>query len=221
MTYAATVVVSPVGTAVQNGAALLGGLASITTASATQPFLLKIEPGQYDLGASAIFLKDFVDVEGSGQDATTIISAASTTILAGNNMELRQLSVINSGSATFQVGVGCYAAAVGFRMTSVTATASGSGMFVEALSGHGTFTSCTLIASGTSGAQGAGMFDNSNSASVVRDSLLRGNTYSVQIQSGSVNLANTELDGPASTGGGLTCVDCYNQSFTPVGPTCM
>jgi hypothetical protein len=51
--YKRTVLVSPVGTPQQNGTALRNALASITGASATNPYLLKIEPGIYDLGGSA------------------------------------------------------------------------------------------------------------------------------------------------------------------------
>jgi hypothetical protein len=40
-----TVVVSPVGTVTKNGTTLLNALASITDASPTNPYMLKIEPG--------------------------------------------------------------------------------------------------------------------------------------------------------------------------------
>ena len=64
--YKRTVVVSPVGTSAENGQALLNALAGIT-ASAADPYLLKLEPGVYDLGASPLTMKQYVDVEGSGE----------------------------------------------------------------------------------------------------------------------------------------------------------
>src|SRR5690349_21005478 len=46
-----TVIVSPKGTPSQNGAALLSAMTTIANAnpSAANPYLLKLEPGQYDL----------------------------------------------------------------------------------------------------------------------------------------------------------------------------
>ncbi len=72
--YRRTVVVSPVGTEAQNGAALLAALAGITDASATNPYLIKIEPGVYDIGASSIVMKSHVDIMGSGSNVTRITS---------------------------------------------------------------------------------------------------------------------------------------------------
>jgi hypothetical protein len=69
--YKRTVVVSPVpNDAVASGTALKNALNGITNASQTNPYLLKIEPGVYDLGSlqfSRLDMKSFVDVEGSGK----------------------------------------------------------------------------------------------------------------------------------------------------------
>src|SRR5690348_7050254 len=73
--YARTVVVSPVGTEVQNGWALGNTLAGITAASASTPYLLKIEPGVYDLNGAYLPMKPWVDVEGSGMNTTIITTS--------------------------------------------------------------------------------------------------------------------------------------------------
>src|SRR5262249_50049593 len=52
--------VRPVGTQAQNGIALLSTLAGITTASSTSPWLLKLQPGIYDIGSSTLAMKPFV-----------------------------------------------------------------------------------------------------------------------------------------------------------------
>jgi hypothetical protein len=70
--YVRTVIVSPVGTQLQNGTALLNALAGITGASPTNPYLLKIEPGVYDLGLLSLHMKPNVDIEGSGELVTRI-----------------------------------------------------------------------------------------------------------------------------------------------------
>jgi hypothetical protein len=97
---ARTVLVSPVGTSTENGTALLAALAGIATASATNPWLLKIEPGIYDLGALSLALKPYVDVEGSGERATTIRgNNAAGTVIGAGPVELRLLTLENVGGS--------------------------------------------------------------------------------------------------------------------------
>ena len=103
-----TVVVSPFGTNVQNGTALLNAIAGITTASATNKWLLKIEPGTYDTGSLSFQMKPFVDVEGSGQLVTTILSVVDGgggTVTAASDAELRNLTVANTSTGTNVQGI--------------------------------------------------------------------------------------------------------------------
>jgi len=109
-TFVNTIVVHRVGTPAQNGQALLDALAGITTASANNPFLLKIEPGTYDLGTQSLNMKQFVDIEGSGQLSTTITAsgravAFSGTISGTDNAEIRSLTVTNTGGNSFAAGI--------------------------------------------------------------------------------------------------------------------
>jgi hypothetical protein len=124
-----TVVVSPVGSATQNGTALKDALAGITDASADNPYLLKIEPGVYDLGSlqfSRLEMKSFVDVEGSGEGVTTITSSNSSgTVMGAANSELRSLTVKHTGGPNGATAILDFAN--DFRVTHVTAAASGEG----------------------------------------------------------------------------------------------
>ena len=126
--YKRTVVVSPVGTATENGTALLNALAGITDASATNPYLLKIEPGIYDVGSTAVQMKQYVDIEGSGELSTRIeglgsSDSATGTVKGANNAELRFLTVENTGGDTYATAIYNYSASP--QITHVTATASG------------------------------------------------------------------------------------------------
>ena len=115
-------------------------LASITGNSADQPYVVKVAPGVYS-EPGGIDLKSYVDVVGSGQDATTIscacgsgtspaINASSATVRAsgqGVHSELRDLTVANTGTGLFfATGIRISSIAGGHvTIRNVTATATG------------------------------------------------------------------------------------------------
>lgn len=115
--------VSPVGTEGENGVALLDALAGITDASAGKPYLLKIEPGVYNLDTSPLTMKPFVDIEGSGELATRITRASGSTLVGADNAELRFLTVENTGGTFANRAI--YNEDASPRLTHVTATAGG------------------------------------------------------------------------------------------------
>ena len=106
--YQRTVVVSAVGpTAVANGAALIAGLSSITggfpAPSSTDRYLLKLEPGIYDVGVTSLQIPSYVDIEGSGEGVTLVrgiaenaFSAGTGVISVSENSAVRHLSVENN-----------------------------------------------------------------------------------------------------------------------------
>lgn len=139
--YETTIVVSPVGTQEANGTALLNAVNGITGNTGPDPvaYLVKVEPGLYDLGSTPLQMKVNVDLEGSGQNTTAIIgdgaqAPGTATVLGAPNSELRLLSVASQG--------GGYATAIRLTsatdITSVFAFAQGGGVFnkgIEVVSG--------------------------------------------------------------------------------------
>lgn len=125
-----TVWVSPVpGDATASGTALRNAVNAITTASATQRFVVKVEPGIYDLGANRLAMKPFVDVEGSGQQATVIRGAGGSSYLDGvvlgaNDSELRDLQVQCMAAGTSHA-IAIYNGLAAGRFTDLTVTTSG------------------------------------------------------------------------------------------------
>ncbi|TFH41271.1 MAG: hypothetical protein E4G94_08230 [ANME-2 cluster archaeon] len=99
-----TVLVSPKSTAAESGTALLNALSKITDASATNSYLIIIEPGIYDIGSSALQMKSYVDIQGSGENVTkitgTIDSLDSGVVRGANNVEIRFLTIENTGGGT-------------------------------------------------------------------------------------------------------------------------
>jgi hypothetical protein len=172
--YTRTVVVSPTGTPSQNGTALKNALSGITSASETNPYLLKIEPGVYDLGtAPGLTMKPWVDVEGSGEGITTLTAAGNmgwsdATVQGAPNAELRSLTVKNTGGADKAFAV--HSTANPFRMTRVTAVASGGASYSRAVAidaGSVTLNQVTATASGNT--SNLGVF---NSGTVTMDQVI-------------------------------------------------
>lgn len=98
----------------------------------TNPCLLRILPGIYNLGNNVLTMQAF-DIEGSGENATTITSthssgsfnANSATVVGANNAEIHFITVNNQGGGFYAIAV--YNNSVSPKITNVTASASASG----------------------------------------------------------------------------------------------
>jgi hypothetical protein len=109
-----TVHVHPVpGDGPASGTRLINALAGITDASATKRYVVKVEPGIYDVGATMLVMKPYVDIEGSGQEATVIQGVGTTDTTAtiavvkgASSSELRDLQVRSTGSASEPYSIG-------------------------------------------------------------------------------------------------------------------
>jgi hypothetical protein len=106
-----TVLVSPVpGDPVASGTALRNALAGIQSPSSSNPWLLKVEPGVYDVQFNPLQMRPWVSIEGSGIESTTIRGSVQTVftgaipvpfvglVEGADNAELRNLTVENSGN---------------------------------------------------------------------------------------------------------------------------
>jgi hypothetical protein len=109
-----TVYVSPVaGNPAASGTALLNALAAITDATAFKPYVLKLDPGGYNLGSTQLVMKPYVDIEGSGQGSTILqgpgngdTSYLTAIVKTAPQAELRNLGVASTGSGyTSSIGV--------------------------------------------------------------------------------------------------------------------
>jgi hypothetical protein len=130
--------VSPVdgGTTMDNGAALLDALdpASIAAingaANSSNPYLVHLAPGIYDLDGASAVLPAFVYLEGSGKGATWVNSNVNLsiggTITLANNSVVRHLSVQNYYGAGS--GVAVYATGVDSKIEDIEAVVSGTGI---------------------------------------------------------------------------------------------
>jgi hypothetical protein len=104
---------------------------NIANASATKPYLIHLGPGVYDLGSTNIVMKEWVSIQGSGQESTKIIGAMSGTgdnatsavVVGVNNASLTDLNIENTGGNEKSIAV--YNMTASPRIERVTLTTSG------------------------------------------------------------------------------------------------
>ena len=104
--YATTVLVRADGTPGENCTALLDALIDTTIATATDPYLIKLEPGIYDCPfPETVEMNPYVDIEGSGQNTTIIRGYRAPVVKVAANSELRQVTVDAAGGPGAVLGV--------------------------------------------------------------------------------------------------------------------
>lgn len=169
--YTHTLVVHPDPDAGKAGIGLLNVLSRITDNSATNPYLVKVEPGIYNLGSGSVVMKPYVDLEGSGELVTTLTSANSSgagTVVGADNSELRFVTVKNTGGG--QQSVALYAESTSPRFTHVTAVASGGSENYGVHLSNGTPALTSVTASASGGGQSFGLANFNGVLSVANSS---------------------------------------------------
>ena len=107
-------------------------MASITDASATNPYLVVIGPRVYTV-TSPIVMTPYVDIAGSGENVTKITGAISTAaaetsaiVLGANNATLSSLNVENTGGGNVSIALYNYYASPMVKNVVVKASGGGS-----------------------------------------------------------------------------------------------
>lgn len=116
---AAIITVCPtVGNPVASGNTLITTLNSITGNNWHQRYLVRIEPGVYDIGTQKLVMKPYVDIEGSGLESTYIYGKGHDFAASGiydgmvhgaSNAELRNLTLRVYTDTTLKAIVAIYA----------------------------------------------------------------------------------------------------------------
>ncbi|MEW5853830.1 MAG: hypothetical protein AB2A00_33955 [Myxococcota bacterium] len=146
------------GDAAQAGQRLVNAVADASDATAQNPYLIKLEPGTYDLGTSSLALLPYVDIEGAGRRATVVSSSfdgvSGTIVLAGNN-ELRALTVDNRGGGTKATAVS--GNADGLRLVDVVLSATAPSGLARGLDIAGGTVELRSVTVSVSGAESTGV----------------------------------------------------------------
>jgi hypothetical protein len=144
---ARTVVVRSGDTAAANGSALRSALAAIPSAgdaapSDTNGWQLRLEPGLYDIGSTALALRQFVDVQGAGPGATVIQcgcssnATATSAVVVGASAALRGVTLHNTGGGG-NIVAGLYSDTTALVIEDVTVTFDSSSGTVVGMSLQG------------------------------------------------------------------------------------
>jgi hypothetical protein len=224
----------PGDSATANGTALLNTLNGITDASETNPYLIKLGPGIYDLGTCdtsgsppftcVVYMKPYVSIEGSGEKATkitaapinTVLPPAAGTVMGADNAELRSLTVETAGTSTYSAAIMNVSASP--SIMHVTATASG------ATSGNtGVYNATSspvminVTATGIGGSTTRGVYNFSSSPVMTNVTATgsggSGNTYGV---ANNVSSAPVMTNVTATASGGNVTHGVSNTSSSPV-----
>jgi hypothetical protein len=223
-----TIVVSPKGSASENGAALLAAMRIIAEAnpSATNPWLLKLEPGNYDLGNNALILQPYVDLDGSGEDTTTVsstvVNATSAltqgTLMMAANSEARFVKIANTGTGNFNAAVYAGSNVTNATINHLTASASNSDRGYALFNDGGTLTvlNSTLGASGSTDGYGLRNYGSKASVKIESSNLSGSGQYGngLSNKDGAVSVLNSNL----RAWGNLYSYGLYSEGGTPYNP---
>jgi hypothetical protein len=155
----------------------ISAMNSISDASATKPYLIRIMPGVYELGSEAYLrLKSFVDIEGSGEGVTKITGGGFNVLYSivyadgASNVEIRNLTIATVGTASETAGFNNSGGRV--KLSHVTITSAGVGNTSFAIFEPGvelTLSHATLVASGSRATLGITGYDMSGKI-IIEDS---------------------------------------------------
>jgi hypothetical protein len=119
---------------VSSGTELLALVAAIPSTgseapSATNPWLIRVGPGIFDLGSGSLTLPVYTAIEGAGEDVTTIVasgyaSQTAGTIICSAHSQARLLTVINRGGGAYANGISVANSATNVRLYRLTVDVS-------------------------------------------------------------------------------------------------
>lgn len=222
--YAKVAIVAQSGGDYASPAAAITDLASwCGTANETNPCLVKIMPGVYDLGAGYLQMKSYVDVEGSGQNVTILRGYHGFGVAyfyLTSHAELRSLSLENTvGGIADAYGLKSYQSSM--QVKDVTVRVVGGTQRVKAVDISGIAPSpeavldhVTVVATGPAQYLTAALFVT-NTNVVVRNGSLTASSaadvYGVYSNYGAatVKIFDTTVN---ASGAWNNCIGVYNRS---------
>lgn len=227
-------VVSAGGAAADNCQGLRDTLTAITDATAANPYVLRLEPGEYDCGTSTVTMKPHVDLEGSGEGITRVFGSHDATaddlgvIDLVDQVEIRFVTIENTGGH-FGLATAVSATTAGeSRITNATVisddtTATSCAMFVSLLGGGDPGSVEVHLRDSTIRGDFDGLFlQNGTGKVVARGSTIAGTTDVgiSTVMNDEVVLAHSQLINGFFAGGDLTCLFSYDGNLAQLDSGC-
>ncbi|HEX4962450.1 MAG TPA: hypothetical protein VF173_16565 [Thermoanaerobaculia bacterium] len=220
-----TVLVSPTpGNPAASGTTLRNALAAIPSPSSMDRWLVKIEPGIYDIGTTPLPMRSWVDIEGSGIGVTTIHgsvdSSSDGTINGADNAELRFLTVEAQSNSAIAIANTAAASPRLYRLKIVVTAPNAWG--IRNVSSAPVIEECEIYVTGTGAANtiATGILFKLFPPTGIRSSILRTKlVVSGATTNYGINLLNAQTvtlirDSRIDVAGGTTT---YGISATPNG----
>jgi hypothetical protein len=201
-----------------SGAALLDALSDITDATKSNPYLIKIEPGIYDIGTKSLVMKQYVTIEGSGGGCTKILGSTTTTgvVCGADNSDITNLTVVSKTSGG-EVARAIFNGNASPTIHNVTVFASGAGENIGIHNYNGSAPLIIGVEAYASGGNGSiGISNNPSSSPIIRDSVCKATDAAVYNwgiyngQSSSPRLLNLVIE--ASGGDWAIGINNYDSS---------
>lgn len=191
----------------------LTAINSISGASASNPYLVKIMPGEYIVPGNTLRAKSYVDIEGSGSQITRIKSVSGNYTMNYNvvvNSELRNISVINEAQDLEATGIFINDGAPVFSNIDIYATNNGDqyGMKIQSNS-KPTLRNVNINIGGLSQLDsGIGIFIYEYSDVLLENVTIRGTNGSkiiagLNVFASKITATNLKVTGPAAFAMGL------------------
>ena len=228
LTSAQVVTVSPVpGNNTASGTNLLNALAGIVDASVNKPYVLKLEPGTYDIGSTALVMKPYVDIEGSGQQSTIIrglgnnVGFLTAVVLGASPAELRNLQVQSLGRTyDYSIAVLLNQASTSIRDVTLTSSYAVSTWGLRILSANSIVQNVTINVTGGTATYGISNTGGTAASPVIRRAVINvsgaSSGYGIYSdQNASPRIRDVEITVSSNTGYGIE----YNYVNNLAGAT--
>ena len=210
------------------GDSITDAINSVSGASPSNAWLIKLEPGVY---SEQVTLKPYVDLEGSGQ-AVTVISrggqstAGDGTVIGASNSEVRDLTIRNTGgggnqATAFAVTAGASPTLRDVTLDSSNATFDGYGIYASG-TGNSILADNVQISVDGAGVRAYGAYADSSGKIQIRSGSVSVPTGSGGLSAfalfdgggGTILTADVLIDGSTSgTATSLRCAGDYDASY--------
>ena len=185
---------------------ITAALDSITDASDTNRYLVKVMPGVY---AERVTMKPYVDIEGSGELTTKITYMGSDQLLTGtlvgaDNAEVRMLTVENTGGGEYATAI--YNGSTSPVMTDMTITAAGGARSLGVRNDHSSPAMTDLAVTVSGGVGSCGVYNSTSSSAMtnvtvtVSVTVSGAGTYSIGVENQDSSTKMTNVTAIASEG---------------------